>query len=186
MGQWHYEGESIVGRIGYESSAKTELWDDTTNDFYDSLRPLGLTSPFALDPARLRIAFQLRGREIKSKSFTAAFQALLNEASPVERWRVHRELVQVPFNEWVSSVQRIVLVRVHLERPNPHYKGRGRVESIIEGTNARLVDLKVTADLEDPQGIDIDDDLIREAIDHAGEYGNYTAVAERDGERTSW
>jgi hypothetical protein len=187
MGQHHREGPSIVGRIGYESSSVTELWDDETLDFTADTLRAGLTSPFAIDPKTLRIAFQLRGRDIRPKSFTGALQALLNEASPTERWRVHREFLDVEFTAWVSQVDRIVALRMVVERPNPHYAGRDRVRAIVEGTNARLADLQLRADEDDLQGIDVTDGLVQEMIEHAAaNYGHYSAVAEQAGEQTAW
>jgi hypothetical protein len=187
MGQWHREGQAIVGRIGFESSATAELWDDELNDFRETSRPLGLTSPFAIDPAVLRVAFQLRGRDIRVKSFTGALQALLNEASPTERWRVARETKVVPFEQWASEVDRVTDLRLYLERPNPHYEDRERIRAIVEGTNSRLVEIAAHADPEDPQGIDLSDPLIREAISHAElNYGRFTAVAEQADEKSQW
>jgi hypothetical protein len=187
MGQWRHEGRAIVGRIGFESSATAELWDDDVNDFRETSRPLGLTSPFAIDPGSLRVAFQLRGRDIRVKSFTGALQALLNEASPTDRWRVARETRVVPFEQWASEVDRVTDLRLHLERPNPHYADRDRIRAIVEGTNSRLVEIAAHADPEDPQGLDLNDPLIREAISHAElNYGHFSATAERAGETSQW
>lgn len=141
MGQWRHEGEAIVGRIGYESSATAELWDEEINDFQETSRPLALTSPFAIDPRAMRVAFQLRGKDIKAKSFTGAFQALLNGAAPTDRWRVARETRVVPFDQWAAEVERVTDLRLYLERPNPHYGDRQRIRDIVEGTNSRLVEI---------------------------------------------
>lgn len=180
------EGNTIVGRIGFESMGTTELWDDQLNDFTERDRPLGLTSPFAIDLQTLRVAFQLRGADIKPTSFTGALQALLNEASSTEEWRVEREITVVPFREWASTVDRIVLIRLVLERPNPNYRGRRQVEQIIEGANAGLAQLQLRAKKDDPQGIDTKDQLVNEAIDHAAEHGRYSAVGERGPSELAW
>ncbi len=187
MGQWRHEGQAVVGRIGYESTATAELWDDEINDFKETSRPLGLTSPFAIDPQTMRVAFQLRGKDIKAKSFTGALQALLNEAAPTDRWRVARETRVVPFDQWAAEVERVTDLRLYLERPNPHYGDRDRVRDIVEGTNSRLVEIAAHADPDDPQGLDLSDPLVREAIAHAERnYGHFTAVAEQAGEKSQW
>lgn len=187
MGKWQEEGNAFVGRIGFQASTMAELWDDETNDFKEMARPLGLTSPFAIDPNEMRVAFQLRGKEIRAKSFTGALQALLNEASPSDRWRVTRDTRQMPLDEWAASVDRVKVVRLALRRPNPHYAGRKRVKDIVEGTNAGMVQIAARADSDDPQGIDLDDALIREGIQHAHEnYGEVRIIGEVDGEQSQW
>jgi hypothetical protein len=87
MGQVRIEGLSIVGRIGFEAANMVELWDEAARDFREETLRAGLTSPFAIDPAKMRVAFQLRSGAIRVRSFTGALQALMNEVS-VERWRV--------------------------------------------------------------------------------------------------
>jgi hypothetical protein len=187
MGPWHHEGLAIVGRIGYESAGVNELWDDELQDFKESMRPLGLTSPFAIDGSKLRVAFQLRGRDIRVNSFTGALQALMNEASPTDRWRVRRELRQVSFDTWATTVDRVTLVHATLERPNPHYGARRRVRELIEDTNARIAELVVRADPSELQGLDIGAPFVREAIEHTSDnYGSLTAVGERGGDEAQW
>jgi hypothetical protein len=187
MGKWKEEGNALVGRIGFQSSGTAELWDEEIKDFSEETRPLGLTSPFAIDPESLRVAFQLRGREIRAKSFTGALQALLNAASPSDRWRVARDVRTVPLDEWADDMDRVTDVRLSLQRPNPHYEDRDKVEAIVEGTNAALIEIAAHADREDPQGIDLNDSLIRQAIEHAKHnYGHVTAFGESNGEKSQW
>ncbi|MGH2970454.1 MAG: hypothetical protein ACRDK0_15535 [Solirubrobacteraceae bacterium] len=131
MGPWKREGQAIVGRIGCESAGINELCDDEAQDFREGTRQLGLMSPFAVNPATLRVAFQVRGRDIRVKSFTGALEDLLNEASPADRWRVEREFREIGFEEWArTSVERVAFIRATLERPNPHYAGRERIEEM--------------------------------------------------------
>ena len=74
-------------------------------------------------------------------------------------------------------------LRFHLERPNPNYKDRERVEQIIEGANASVADLVLRASDDDAQGLDLDDEIIQQGIDHATrKYGTFKAVGERPGE----
>jgi hypothetical protein len=135
----------------------------------------------------VRVAYQLRGRHIKVGSFTNALQALLDKASPTERWRVYAESLDVSLDEWVRRVDRVVLLRATLERPNPNYEDRERIKNIIEGTRASVMQLVLRAGRDELQGIDMSDALVREAIDHAGRnYGTVTAIGERGGEKALW
>lgn len=186
MGQHRSEGTSIVGRIGFEVSSLAELWDAERQDFSESQLMSGLTSPFAIDPDKLRVAFQLRPGLIRVKSFTGALQALMNAASPEDRWRVSQELESVSFDEWVAAVDRVLRLRVRVERPNPHYGDREHVRSLIEGANARMAELTWKADTEALDGLDVSEPFIREAIDHANSYGSYSAVGEREDKPVQW
>jgi hypothetical protein len=185
MGQVRMSGLSIVGRIGFEAASVADVWDEHAQDFRDESAPAGLTSPFAIDPARMRVAFQLRSGAIRVRSFTGALQALMNAASN-ERWRVHQEVESLAFEDWTGSVDRIVRLRTRLERPNPDYKGREKVKELVEGANARMTEIAWTADPENPQGIDARDEVIREAIEHARKYGRARAVGERHGLPSLW
>jgi hypothetical protein len=186
MGQHRREGASIIGRIGFQTSDFAEVWDADRKDFAEEQLLSGLTSPFAIDPTRLRVAFQLRPGLIRVKSFTGALQALMNEASPADRWRVYQEVESVTFNEWVESVDRVLTLRVRVKRPNPHYDDRENVEQLIEGANARMADIVWSADQEALDGLDVGDAFIREAIAHAETYGSYVATGEQDDKPTTW
>ena len=174
MGPWTFEG-------------LMELWDDVAQDFIEEARPMGLTSPFAIDPDSLRVAFQVRGRDIRVKSFTGALQNLLNEASPTDRWRVRPELVKATLEAWAGTVDRITAIRATLERPNPHYAERDMVRALVERTGARIAEAAVRADRGDPGGLAIGAPFIQQAIEHAAEdYGAITAVGTRGGEEQHW
>ncbi|MDX6622845.1 MAG: hypothetical protein QOE75_777 [Solirubrobacterales bacterium] len=187
MGKWEEEGKAFVGRIGFQTSAMAELWDEEANDFREHARPLGLTSPFAIDPVEMRVAFQLRGKEIQANSFTGALQALLNEASQGDRWRVSRDTRQVPLEAWAESVDRVRTVLLTLRRPNPHYGSRQTIRDLIEGTNAGTVQFAAHAEVNDPQGIDLSDPLVKEGIEHAHQnYGEVRITGETNGEQSQW
>lgn len=187
MGKWEEEGNAFVGRIGFQASTMAELWDDEENDFREQARPLGLTSPFAIDPVEMRVAFQLRGKEIQDKSFTGAMQALLNEASPRDQWRVSRDTRHVPLEAWAESLDRVKAVRLTLRRPNPHYGQRKKIREVIQGMNAEIVQIAARADVNDPQGIDLGDPLLKEGIDHAHHnYGEARITGEVNGEQSQW
>ncbi len=186
MGQVRREGSSIVGRIGFQAANVAEVWDERLNDFREDMLLAGTTSPFAVDPQRRRVAFQLRPGLIRVWSFTGALQALMNTASPVNRWRVSQEVEAVPFTRWVETIDRIVRLRVRVRRPNPHYGDRQRVQELVEGANARMAQIVWSADPEALDGIDVNDGFVREAITHAEHYGSYAASAERAGRPVAW
>jgi hypothetical protein len=190
MGQVRSEGTSIVGRIGYQTPGTlTEIWDEEAVDFREATHPSGTTSPFAIDPLSSpwpRVAFQLRPGLIRVHSFLGAFQALLNEASPVDRWRLRQDVEEIPFDEWVKSVDRVVTLRVRLRRPNPHYEDRDAVRALVDGANARMAEIVWKADPESLDGLDVGDAFVREAIEHSKRYGSFAAAAERAGRRTIW
>lgn len=168
----------IHGRIGYERAGEqVELWDEDAQDFRITQLPAGRTSPFALDLFTRLVAFQLRPRDIKPQTFVGAFQALLQEAEPQMQWRVEHMFHEVAWDEFVSRV-RLVHLRIRMQRPNPRYPGQ-RVETLVEGTGARVLDLAVQVPVEDTGELDPTDDLIQQAIEHAdNDYGSYAAVGE--------
>jgi hypothetical protein len=183
MGQYEEDNGYLFGRIGFQAAGTTELWNEQKKDFEEAQFPAGTTSPFALRLATGELAFQRRPGTIRPTSFTGALQALMNEVSDYTRWRVEQESKTVPWSDWISSVDRVAELRFHLERPNPNYKDRKRVEQIIEGANASVADLVLKASHDDAQGLDVDDEIIRQAIDHATrKYGTFKAVGERSGE----
>jgi hypothetical protein len=186
MGKCRWEGASLVGRLGFQRRDFAEVWDETAQDFTEQEIQAGYASPFAIDPANRRVAFQPRLNLIKVMSFTGALQALMNVASPAkERWRVHQELHDAAFYDWAKRQDRVATLRLKVERPNPGYHGRDKVERIIEGTRARMVELVLTADPE--SGLNVDDDLVRQAVEHAeASYGSYRAAGELGGEPQRW
>lgn len=189
LGRVQRQGEAVVGRLGYQAADLAELWDDELNDFTELSRATGLTSPFAISIAEypFRVAFQIRGRQIRAVRFVAVLEALLNKASPTDQWRVRRESRPLTFQQWAEEVDRVILVRTSLKRPNPHYADRKRVKELVEGTRARIAEVILRAGDGDVAGIDVNDAFIREAIDHASRhYGTFAAVAERGNEQLQW
>jgi len=188
MGQFEEEDGYLFGRIGFQGAGTTELWNEQKKDFEEAQFPAGTTSPFALRVGTGELAFQRRPGTIRPTSFTGALQALMNEVSDYTRWRVEQETKAVPWPDWATSVDRVTELRFHLERPNPNYKDRERVKQIIEGANARVANLVLKASDDDLQGLDLDDEIVKQAIDHATRnYGTFKAVGERPGEpEVSW
>jgi hypothetical protein len=179
MGRITDDAGCILGRIGFHRTVRGGGWDEEAGDLVPVDREDVVISPFAIDRETLRIAFQTRGNEIKSQSFVGAFQALLDAASPVERWRVYHEKTEEPFEQWLSRVGRIERVRVRVRRPNPHYTGR-EVEDFVEGLNAKSAEISARADPDDPQGIDRHDAFLEQMVAHAERYGSYEVVGTDD------
>lgn len=177
MGQLSEDGRLITGRIGFQrAGGATELWDDKREDFVVQRLQEGSTSPFAVDLRTFDVAFQLRPGFIKRTSFTGAFQDLLNEAAGYDAWEVVPLMNEMTFEDWRAQVDRITSLRIRVERPNPHYGPRERVEELIEGTRSRVVTLALQAAEDDPGGIDVTEPLVAEAIDHAAlDYGYFKA-----------
>jgi hypothetical protein len=180
MGQWHLgrDNRVILGRIGFERPDTTELWSRVAKDFEPSRLRMGQTSPFAIRLSDFNVVFQLRSGVIRQTTFTSNLQALLNEASPVGRWRVTADVEEdVEWSTWKGSVDRVVELALRVDRPNPSYRSK-RVRELVEGTNSTMVRIILNADPADLQGIDVDDEFVTAAIDHGLEYGWIHATGE--------
>lgn len=178
MGRWQLSQGIFTGRIGYERAGDVaELWDDSISDFRASTLREGLTSPFALNPETGLIAFQLRSGRIQPHSFTGAFRSLLAEATRVA-WRVTVQVREQTLDHWLSTVRRVDRLELRLERPNPNYRGRQAIERLIEGTRAGMAKVILEADDNNPAGLDVGNAFVREAIDHAQDYGTIKAVGD--------
>jgi hypothetical protein len=183
MGQFDEVEGYLFGRIGFQAAGVTELWNSDINDFEEASLPAGTTAPFALNLDLGELAFQRRpSKGIRPQSFVGAFQAPLNEASTLTTWRVRQDSRKVEWSDWVSSVDRVTLLRFRLERPNPDWIGRERVEEIIEGANASLMDAVLQADDDALDGLDLSDETVHQFIEHSSRYGKFQAEAERSGE----
>ncbi len=181
MGPTQVEDGYISGRIGFQAPGGTEeLWNEEEQDFQEQQPLLGSTSPFVINVARMEVVFQLRSGRIRPTTFTSNFQSLLNQAGGrTWRWRVEPKIVQIVWEEWVARIDRISEFSIRIQRPNPNYQDREHVKELVEGTRSELVRLVMRAD-EAGEGLDIDDALISEAIDHAAAgYGSYHAKGER-------
>lgn len=179
-------GDIVNGKIGFERTGSGSRFDREVNDFVNQAREDGTYSLFAIEVDTLRVAFQTRSQTIKPQSFVGALQALLNHASPTERWRVEHDRTDEEFTEWLARVARIERVRVKVRRPNPRYR-HDKVETLIEGLNADTAELKAKAAPDDPQGIDRNDDLLQQLIGHADRYGSVDARGvDQEGHRVEY
>lgn len=141
--------------------------------------PRTVSSPFVADLRSGRLAFQLRRPRTHPRAAAAVFRALLERAVPNRHWQVVVELTRVPWADWRRSVERLRELRLLLRRPNPDYGDRHQVQALIESTNAELLRMVLEADPDSLEGIDVDAELVAEAIDHvrAG-YGDFVAVGD--------
>ncbi len=167
----------VSSRIGYEDTAQSVQWDPEAKDWTTVETPQGTVFPFALDVDTGLLAYQAPA----SASVLSALQALLNEQGQ-GRWRVDRVMVEETWSSWRSSVARVRRLAFVLRRPNPNYVGRPRVESLLEDANAGLVRLVLEAPADSLEGLDLEAEYVREAIDHAVErgYGSLKADGEQD------
>lgn len=174
------EGPVFAGRLGFERvRGRTELWDEDRQDFrLISLRE-GRTSPFSLDARSMLVAFQLRSSpQIKRTSFTGAFQAILREGSQDFDWEVDALTVETTLADFVDRVEYVAEFRARLLLPNPDFKGRKRLARIMEGTRAKMLEFAVASD----EGIEIDDALVQQSIEHAeDEHGYYIVKGPEQG-----
>lgn len=174
MGRHVQRGNRIFGRIGYQkSSATSQIWDDSAQDFIETPQNLGKTIPFLIDLETLRVVFQLRGTEVKPLTFAGNFEALLREASS-EHWNVELEfLAQPSWENWVQSIDRLFELRVKNVIPNPRYRS-DRIEEAFNSTKASEIEYALKA-LEG-ESLDLESEgLIKDAIEHSKRYGSRQA-----------
>jgi hypothetical protein len=178
IARWTREDDHIIGRIGFEPVGRQgELWDERAKDFREQeIRVAATTSRFVVDLNTFRVAFQLRGNVIKPGTFRGNFQALLNEAADWG-WRVRLlGIDQPPWEDWREEVTRVVKLAISMRLPNPRFPGQ-HVEELFDRTKAAAI--KLALDAPDGESINIDDELVLEAIELAKDYGNIDAVGER-------
>lgn len=188
MGQHSVDEAYLYGRLGFmHAHAPTEVWSDTATDFVDEAFPSGFTSPFAVRISDLVVAFQLRSGHIKRQSFAGALQALMRTASG-DAWQVVPMVRPITFERWRASVSRVTTMSFKLQPPNPNYKGRPLVQSVIKGAGADMVTFVLRAGADDLAGLDTEAEFLRQAVSHAEKgYGKFAAVGERtdDGGKAS-
>lgn len=173
-------GTMFTGRVGFERAFKhTELWDEDAQDFLTRVLREGATSPFALDARSMIIAFQLRSSpQIKRRSFTGAFEALLREGSQREGWHVMPLTKETTLEDFAERVEVLTQFKVRVLRPNPDYKNRRRLSELMERTKAETLDIAAQSN----EGVELDDPTVQEAIAHADAgYGHYLAKGTEQG-----
>jgi len=74
MGRWREDDGLILGRIGFESRGVTGRFHEEEGDFEPAALTEGATSPFVIDVASQRIAFQVRTGVIRPQTSPALFR----------------------------------------------------------------------------------------------------------------
>jgi hypothetical protein len=177
---WHIGGTTLedgflYGKLGFEGSEKTELWNEESKDFEDARTPAGVASPFAIYLANLRLAFQVRGQDIHVGSFISAMRDILRSASG-EEWSVEAATSQMTFTQWRSTVDKVNRLHFYIEPPNPNYQGRPYLERLIAEANLSSAEIDLNSDA----GIQTDTDIVNELFDHVDRgYGQDRATGER-------
>lgn len=170
----------VRGRLGFERERPkaTEVWDADKQDFVATLYPTGASTPFSVRVGDMTIAYQLQGSDIDEGSFRFALAKLMTLASG-EMWAVEPIGGEATFDGWRARTPKVVEVDVTVQPPNPNYSGRPDVQSFLEGPNATLANARWVAE----EGLDVEDALIQQFIEHADRrgYGHLSATGERDG-----
>jgi hypothetical protein len=165
----------LFGRLGFEGSGSADLWNEDARDFEEARTPAGVAAPFAISLSNLDLVFQTRGQDIQVTSFTGAMQKILRDASE-EAWSVETAQRQVTFAQWRATVERVTLMRFHIEPPNPNYQGRPDLQRLIEGAHLNAADITLHSE----DGINTDAEIATQLLDHVRlDYGRGVAVAER-------
>lgn len=195
--RWHltkivHETEDFYfGRIGFvtDNEVSTLQFDKKRQDFVHGDAPSGYVVPFSFRKADGIIAYQLYPGVVRETTFSGALTDLLNSTSDQHEyiWNVESLSEESDFETWLGSTQAIINFDVTLDRPNPNYHGRPRVEELIE--EVRVETLRLIGKAADGGGIDLSADYFRQALDHAihRDYGKAKLRGVRqDGAESVW
>lgn len=185
----HQESDEVmVGRIGFvgESEVSTVFFDYDVGDFVREGVPSGVLVPFAIRLSDGLVAYQLRPGMVREESFAGAFAALLNSVANEYVWSVETAVENRSWESWREEVSAVTAFNFRLDRPNPHYADDARVESIIE--DIRLEYARLAGKARDAEGVNTEEDLFRQAVDHV--LRNYGRAAvdgvTPDGRESTW
>lgn len=161
------------GRIGFvvDDEVSTLKFDPRLQDFIYGEAPSGYVVPFVIRKSDGVVAYQLYPGVVRETTFTGALTALLNEAQHTHVWSIESFGEDRTYQEWLSQTRSVTGFDVTLERPNPNYLGRPRIEEMVEGLNVES--LKLAGKAIAGEAINLGDDLFRQALDHvvARNYG---------------
>lgn len=166
----------LAGRIGFVDSATVSHWNAELNDFEDVSVPSGASFGFVLDVERGVLAYLAPASA--TGGLLSALQAMLNDQR-LGRWSVSRVLIRDQWGHWKQGLKRVRNVRVILHRPNPNYRGRKRVEELLEGSRASVLRTLFEADPDSLEGINIEDVYIQQMLEHVENgYGSFAIVGD--------
>jgi hypothetical protein len=176
VGRTRIDNGVLFGRLGYESTAAADLWDEERKDFHETSTPSGVVSPFAISLRSFLLVFQTRSSDIQVTSFTGALQGILRDASGQD-WNIRPARQEMSYRQWRSTVDRVTQMRFTVEPPNPNYQDRPDIEKLIEGARLSSAELVLKSD----QSIYTDADIVLQLLDHVENrgYGKDVFVGER-------
>lgn len=180
--------EFIVGRIGFvgESEVSSVTFDYDVGDFVREGVPAGVLVPFGVRFSDGLVVYQIRPGAVTEESFTGALASLLNSAANEFAWSVEAALINRSWEDWRKQVEAVTSFNFRLDKPNPHYADDFRIKNLIENINLEYARLAGKA--REGEGINTDDDLFRQAIDHVlRDYGRATVEGVTpEGRETIW
>lgn len=174
------DGALVHGRIGIVTGV--DVWDPQTNQFAPGQVEAGQATPYVLNTDSGLVVFQTRGSVIKAQSFVNAFEHLLNGKR--SRWRVTLAEREMAWEEFLRRVERIDRLSVRVDYPNPRFRSQ-EARDLVEGAHAASA--TVTWRAAEGESIDNDADVVNRLMEHAEDYGQYTAQGPAsDGGRIRW
>jgi len=177
------------GRIGFvtDHEVSTLRFDQAIQDFVFGDAPSGYVVPFAIRKADGVIAYQLYPGIVRETTFTGAMTDLLNNASENYIWRIESFVEIREFQEWLAETPAITRFDLTLERPNPNYAGRPRIEEMVE--EVRVETLRLVGKAIEGESVNLNADYFQQALDHViyHEYGKAKLRGvDTDGEESVW
>lgn len=162
----------LFGEIGFvnQGTVETLAFDSAKQEFVPGDASGGYRVPFCVRKSDLAVAYQLYPGVVRPKTFTGAIEAFWNLAAGGQVWAVNPLGRELTYEQWRAEQSVIEKLDIRVIRPNPHYFDNDEVESLIEQTNSEYV--RLVADAQDGESLDLDYPLFEQAIDHVlNEYG---------------
>lgn len=193
--RWHLTkildrtSELYFGQIGFvtDHEVSTLHFDQKAQIFVYGDAPSGYVVPFAIRKSDGVIAYQLYPGVVRETTFTGALTDLLNNASDNYIWHIESFVEIREFGQWLEETPAITRFDLTLERPNPNYAGRPRVEEMVE--DVKLETLRLVGKVIEGETVNLDADYFREALDHViyHEYGKAKLRGiDHNGEESVW
>ena len=170
LSQPHDRNKSTVhGHIGIVTDM--EVWDHEANEFKPASIEGGFATPYLLNHSTGLVVFQTRGSRIKAQSFVNALEHLLNAGS-VSSWDVTLAEREMPWEEFVATVDRIERLSIRVDSPNPRFRTQ-LAERLVADTASASATLSMRAD--ETGSIDTESEVVEALMEHAEDYGETTA-----------
>jgi hypothetical protein len=173
----------VVGaRIGFEREGhlQTSRWDEETEDFTEQQLPGGEVVPFVVRTRDGLVAFRIKPPTVRPTTFVGALTDLLLNFQGGYTWELRLDYREQDYASWRSGVERIDSANFLIERPNPHYADNNLIERLLEGLNSARS--RLTAQAPTGEGINDEDELFQQLLDHVRRYGRARLVGSDDAE----